>query len=170
MADEKKVEEVKKETRKNMSWKYSATDHVLTAVFPSGTEKNYNLSNRVHGMAFSDELIYQYGIRQWLSSNAAAEKEEEDKIASFRRDFNEFMEKGLELSEGGTKISVVGRERANSSEAGATRKLQKEVASTAISMVDLTQKLLSGTITPEETAKLQELMSAAKTLGEKVKK
>lgn len=156
--------------KKNVVWTYSLVDHVLRVVFPSGTSRIFNLSQRVNGMAASDELMYQYGVKQWMSSNAASKKEEEEKIESFKTDFDEFIKNGLELSEGGTKISVVGRERANAGQGSETRKLQKEVANTAISMVELTQKLMAGTITEEEKAKLSELMSTAQKYGDKLKK
>lgn len=162
--------EEKKEARKNMNWSYNAVSHMLTATFPSKRETHYNLTERVRGMAFTDELIYQYGIRQWLSSNAASLKEEEEKIESFRKDFEEMVKNGLELSDGGNKISVVGRERANAGATSETKKAQKEMLNTAVSLVSLMQKQMAGVATEEEVAKLQELLGAAEALSTKIKK
>lgn len=111
METQSNVQETKE--KKNMTWSYNTVNKILTATFPSGTTRSFNLSARVNGMAMSDELIFQYGIRQWLSSNAASLKDEKEKIERFMSDFEGFTEKGLVLSEGGTVISIVGKERSN---------------------------------------------------------
>jgi hypothetical protein len=157
---------------KNIAWGYSPLQKTLTATFPSGREVLFHLGSRVNGMSFSDELMYQYGVRQWLASNSSAIKtsNEEEKIAKMRMDFNDFLTSGLELSESGGQIRIRGRERANASANAETKRAVKELTSTAVSLVDLMKKQMSGTITEEELAKLGELLGAAETLTQKISK
>ena len=157
---------------RNISWTYSTVTRTITATFPSGREVGFRISERISNVSFSDELMYQYGVRQWLASNSAAIKtsNEEEKIAKMRKDFKDFKVEGLELSESGGQIRIKGRERANASANAETKRAVKELTSTAVSLVDLMKKQMNGTITEEELTKLGELLGAAETLTQKISK
>lgn len=102
----------KKDERKNTSWVYNLTTHVLNALFPNDAKLVLDLSDLVKGLTQQQELVYQYGIKQWISSNYAAEKTPADKIASAEADFLSLCEHGIELL-GEGKIGLKNRERAN---------------------------------------------------------
>jgi len=94
--------------RKKMSWTYSLVSHVMEAVFPTGEKKSFDLTNLVVGMVSGQELMFYYGCKQWLASNAAAFKGAAEKIMSFAEDFKGLMEHGIELA-GEGQISIIGK-------------------------------------------------------------
>ncbi len=104
------MEETKK---KKAVWFYTLGNHVLTVNFPDGQSADFDLTKLITGMTTTQELGFQYGIKQWLSSNYASCKTTEDKIASARDDYKGLIEHGLELSDGGKTIGIVGKTRSN---------------------------------------------------------
>jgi len=101
-----------KDDRKNTVWSYNLNTHKLSALFPNDAKLVLDLSPVVGGLTQQQELVYQYGIKQWISSNYAAEKTPAGKIASAEADFNGLVEKGIEII-GEGKIGLIGRSRAN---------------------------------------------------------
>jgi len=93
--------------RKKMSWTYSLTSHSMEAQFPTGERRTFNLSTLVVGMSPGQEVMFHYGVKQWMSSNAAAFKTATDKIVSFDADFKGLSEKGVELR-GEGQIGILG--------------------------------------------------------------
>ena len=114
--------ETKKDERKNVAWNYNLNTHKLSGLFPNDLKLVMDLTPLVGGMTEQQELVYQYGIKQWVSSNYAAEKAPADKIKSAEADFAGLVENGIELF-GEGKIGLKGRVRANS----APRTLDKAV-------------------------------------------
>lgn len=98
--------------RKNTSWMYNVVTHILTALYPDGVNQVFDLSELVTGLSTQQELIYQYGVKQWLASNFAGCPSPADKRKSADEDFAGLNEKGIELF-GEGKIGIIGKERAN---------------------------------------------------------
>jgi hypothetical protein len=98
--------------RKNTSWQYNATTHKLTALYNDGVNQVFDLTSLIDGMTQQQELVYQYGVKQWLASNFAGCPNPADKRKSAEEDFANLVEKGIELF-GEGKIGIIGKERAN---------------------------------------------------------
>lgn len=81
--------EKEKSERKNSVWTYNFNTHSLSVTFPNDRRENFDLSNLVSGMNQQQEIIYQYGVKQLLASNWAAEKTIDDKIVSAMADYND---------------------------------------------------------------------------------
>lgn len=159
-----------KKEKKNATWKYSLQTHVLTVTFPDGSEYGFNLGAHTNGMAASDELMFQYGFKQWLASNAASLAIGE-KLEKFKTDYGDFMKSGLELSDNGGNITIIGRVRANGtggSAAGALGKAVKEITK-AVTLQGLTVKKAlyeakvpgAEVFTEEDQKKLDEFIAIA---------
>lgn len=93
-------------------WTYNLNSHMLTGLYPNDSKLVLDLTVLVKGLSQQQELVYQYGVKQWLASNYAACKTSKEKIASAEADFEDLLTKGITLL-GEGKIGIIGRERAN---------------------------------------------------------
>ena len=98
--------------KKNAVWTFNNNTNVCSVTFPNGTRANYDLSSVVIGLNDQQKLIYMYGFKQLVASNAAAEKLPKDKIASFDADYEDIIA-GNVIMFGEGKIGFSGRTRAN---------------------------------------------------------
>jgi len=101
--------------KKKAIWTYCLGNHMLTVDFPNGQSVDFDLTKLVTGMTATQELGFQYGVKQWLSSNYASCETIQDRIESAKADYKGLIEHGLELSEGGKTIGIVGKTRSNAS-------------------------------------------------------
>ena len=151
---------------KQIKWKYMLGGHTLTVDFPAGenfeaASKDFHLEFLVKDLSPTQELIMQYGVKQWLSDKYASIKDLADKWESLSINFNDLREKGLELSDGGSKISIVGKERANANVNGVKAQLASAKAELlkSNSMLELMTKKLSGIeLTEAEETTLKGMM------------
>lgn len=98
--------------RKNAVWTFNNNTNVCSVTFPDGKRGNFDLSSVVVGLNPQQKLIYMYGFKQLVSSNAAAEKTSTDKIMSFTADYEDIIA-GKVIMFGEGKIGFDGRTRAN---------------------------------------------------------
>ena len=96
---------------KKTNWKL--VGNTVKASFASGGAASFDLTAIMPKEATETQkaLIY-YGFKQWVSSNYASEKNDNDRIESASLDYTDLIEKGLEIRESGN-LAVVGRARAN---------------------------------------------------------
>lgn len=152
-------QEEKKVERKKASWVYSLVSHMLEVTFPDGVKGHFDLSKVTVGMPQTQELGFQYGIKQWLASNTADPKvysSSKEKLIKMKEDYEGLIEHGLELR-GEGKIGVIGRERSN---AGAPR-TQDRAVETALNTT-LSREEVQSMLTSEKLGiiKLSEEMKA----------
>lgn len=89
--------------RKNATWSKFRND--ATVKMPSGEEHTFDFSK------LSDEIFAYYGKKQWLADKVAS-AEADEKLQRMIDAYNEAVEKGVTITEGG-KIAIIGKERSN---------------------------------------------------------
>lgn len=174
------AENENKVERKNVSWKYSLGFHVMTATWPSGYSKDFNLSKIVNGCTPTQELAVYFGLKQWTMSLTADPKvypTPEAKTLKIKELIDGVAEHGLELA-GEGNIGVTGRVRANAGVAAENRQIAEKVKSAreGKSVKDVVGLYLLGfSIGSEEDAILkgeeaQKMLKALKEVYPPVKK
>jgi hypothetical protein len=149
--------------RKKTSWAYSLTDHILIANFPDGVKAHFDLTKVTVGMTATQELGFQYGIKQWFASNTADPKvydSSKAKIAGMKEDYDGLIAHGLSLS-GEGQIGVTGKTRSN-----ATAGVKVELAKVN-SMLDLMIKEKEEGLTEDEGKILAGMIMTKKALDAK---
>ncbi len=91
--------------RKNATWSKYRND--ATVKMPDGKEHTFDFGK------LSDEVFAYYGKKQWLADKVAS-ADAEDKLKGMIEAYEEAVEKGVTITEGG-KITIIGKERSNTS-------------------------------------------------------
>lgn len=88
-----------KELRKNASWTFEKANNLLRVDLPSNKFWQVNLADTFAGfndLNDSEKLVFQYGIRQYLSDDTAASKEnkytDDDKIRIFDQSLKDMID------------------------------------------------------------------------------
>src|SRR5574343_90666 len=88
-----------KEPRKNASWTFEKANNLLRVDLPSNKFWQVNLADTFAGfndLNDSEKLVFQYGIRQYLSDDTAASKEnkytDDDKIRIFDQSLKDMID------------------------------------------------------------------------------
>jgi hypothetical protein len=137
---------------KKTSWTYTLGNHILEANFPDGSSATFDLTRCVKDMTQTQELGFQYGIKQWMSSNYASCETVEERIESAKADYKGLIEHGLELSEGGKTMGIVGKVRSN-----AAAGIKMELKEAKNLNVLLMKKVAGKPLTEEEEKWLAEM-------------
>jgi hypothetical protein len=135
---------------------------MLTALYPDGVNQVFNLSELVKGLSLQQELVFQYGTKQWLASNFAGCPSPADKRKSAEEDFEGLCEKGIELF-GEGKIGIIGKERAN--RVTIDKAVENKFTSLSLEEVNSTLTMVKiGLIklSPEMVAKLEDRLNELK--------
>ena len=140
--------------KKKTTWTYVMGNHTLTADFPDGSSEVFDLTRCVQGMTATQELGFQYGIKQWFSSNYASCETIADRISSAKEDYKGLIEHGLELSEGGKTMGIVGKVRSNAA-AGIKMELREAKNLNAL----LAKKIRGEALSEADEAWITEMMA-----------
>lgn len=148
--------------RKNTSWAYNLNTHKLSALYPDDKKAEFDLTQLVSGLTQQQELVYQYGIKQWLASNYASCKTPQEKIDSANADFADLVKSGITLL-GEGKIGVIGRTRAN----GSPKTMDAKVENLTMNKAEIKSALMAAKMglvkfTPEMIIKLEKQLAEAK--------
>lgn len=137
----------KDEARKNAVWTYNFNTHSLSVLFPNDQRENFDLSTLVDGMNQQQEIVYQYGFKQLMSSNWAAEKTVADKVKSAQVDYEDLLAgKAVIIGEG--KIGFAGRTRANSAPKTIDKAVEAKFTTLTLEEVDSMLTLATAGIVP----------------------
>lgn len=98
--------------KKNAVWTFNNLTNAVRVTFPKGETEVYDLSFLVRDVSEVQKLMLMYGFKQFVASNAAAEKAAKDKIKSFNEDYAD-LKAGHLVMFGEGKLGFSNRERAN---------------------------------------------------------
>ena len=152
--------------KKQVTWN-KLGDYVI-ADFPCGKQLHFDMT------ALDTTIMKYYGVKQWISDQVSAIKDEKDKILGMMEAYNDAAKSGIELTPTG-KIRSLGKPRSNATGAAEAKRLAAEIkeASKVVSLEGLVMKKAMAKLpgqaefTAEDEAKLAELFQEAARLSVK---
>ena len=156
--------------KKQVTWN-KLGDYVI-ADFPCGKQLHFDMT------ALDTTIMKYYGVKQWISDQVSAIKDEKDKILGMMEAYNDAAKSGIELTPTG-KIRSLGKPRSNATGAAEAKRFAAELkaASEVVSLEGLIMKKAMAKMyrdqnitgkpefTAEDEAKLAELFQEAARLS-----
>ena len=150
--------------KKQVTWN-KLGDNVI-ADFPCGKQLYFDMT------AFDTTIMKYYGMKQWISDQVSAVKDEKDKILGMMEAYNDAAKSGIELTPTG-KIRSLGKPRSNATGAAEAKRLASDMGAIAkeVSLQGLVMKQAMAKypnqpeFTAEDEAKLAELFQEAARLS-----
>ena len=130
--------------RKNAVW--SKFRDLATVKMPNGQEHEFDFSK------LSNEVFAYYGKKQWLADKVAS-SDCGDKLLGMVEAYNEAVEKGVTITDGG-KIAIVGKERSN-----AASNVRAELKDAKNLNALLAKKLKGEALSEEDEAWIAEMLA-----------
>ena len=152
--------------KKQVTWN-KLGDYVI-ADFPCGKQLHFDMT------ALDTTIMKYYGVKQWISDQVSAIKDEKDKILGMMEAYNDAAKSGIELTPTG-KIRSLGKPRSNATGAAEAKRLASDMGAIAkeVSLQGLVMKQAMAKypnqpeFTAEDEAKLAELFQEAARLSVK---
>lgn len=151
------------ETRKNAVWTFNNNTNIVRVTFPDDRTQTFDLTFLVAEVSEMQKLMLMYGFKQFVASNAAAEKTSADKIASFDVDYEDLVNGHLVMF-GEGKLGFSNRTRANAAPRTADKAVESKFTSmtldecnSLLTMQKLGVVKLSDEMTKKVLARIEEL-------------